>query len=112
MLDDNFKVYLIEVNTNPCLAQCSPLLTRLIPELLENTLQIALDPLFPPPDNFTQINTGEKEDLCPVNKYELIFDEQIDGAELKEAELKTYSSTPLERADHRYSKSHTKFLST
>jgi len=49
MMDDNFKVYLIEVNTNPCLELCSPLLRRLIPEMLDNSLRIAVDPIFPPP---------------------------------------------------------------
>ena len=49
MMDDNFKVYLIEVNTNPCLELCSPLLKRLIPEMIDNSLRIAVDPVFPPP---------------------------------------------------------------
>ena len=48
MLDDSFKVSLIEVNTNPCLELCCPLLERLIPAMLDNSLQIALDPLYPP----------------------------------------------------------------
>ena len=38
MLDENFKVYLIEVNTNPCLELACPLLARLIPSMLENSL--------------------------------------------------------------------------
>jgi D-alanine-D-alanine ligase-like ATP-grasp enzyme len=44
MLDDKFKVYLIEVNTNPDLqVKESPLLSRLIPSVLENTFQLAVD---------------------------------------------------------------------
>jgi tubulin monoglycylase TTLL3/8 len=53
MIDDDFKVYLIEVNTNPCLELSSPLLARLIPTMLENSLRIVCDPLFPPPENFS-----------------------------------------------------------
>jgi hypothetical protein len=49
MIDENFKVFLIECNTNPCLEICSPLLARIIPELLDNSLRIAVDPLFQPP---------------------------------------------------------------
>ena len=49
MIDENFKVYLIEANTNPCLEICCPLLARIIPELLDNSFRIALDPLFQPP---------------------------------------------------------------
>ncbi len=37
MLDEDFKVYLIEVNTNPALDLSSPLLARLIPSMLDNT---------------------------------------------------------------------------
>lgn len=31
MIDDKFKVWLIETNTNPCLECSGPLLTKLIP---------------------------------------------------------------------------------
>jgi tubulin polyglutamylase TTLL1 len=53
MIDEDFKVYLIEVNTNPCLELSSPLLARLIPTMVENSLRLAVDPLFPPPENFS-----------------------------------------------------------
>ena len=53
MIDDNFKVFLIEVNTNPCLELSSPLLARLIPSMLENAIRLAVDPVFPPPENFS-----------------------------------------------------------
>jgi D-alanine-D-alanine ligase-like ATP-grasp enzyme len=43
MVDDEFRPYLIEVNTNPCLELSSPLLARLIPNMLENALKIGLD---------------------------------------------------------------------
>ena len=49
MIDEMFKVWLIEANTNPCLETSSPLLNRLIPSLVENTFRIAVDPVFPPP---------------------------------------------------------------
>lgn len=83
MIDEAFKVYLIEVNTNPCLELSSPLLARLIPSMVENSLRLAVDPLFPPPEHFSQRKTVVNE-LCPENKFELIFDERIDGPELIE----------------------------
>jgi hypothetical protein len=52
MIDENLKIYLIEINTNPALTICCPLIARLIPAMIENALRIAIDPLFPPPDNF------------------------------------------------------------
>ena len=83
MLDEQFKVYLIEVNTNPCLELASPLLARLIPSMLENSLRLAVDPIFPPPENFSQRKQVVNE-LCPENKYDLVFNEKIDGPELRE----------------------------
>ena len=44
MVDESQKVWLIEVNTNPCLELASNYLTRLIPSLIENTVKIAIDP--------------------------------------------------------------------
>ena len=50
MLDQDFKIQLIEVNTNPCLETDSPLLARIIPEMLEATFKMVLDPIYPCPD--------------------------------------------------------------
>lgn len=68
MLDENFKLYLIEVNTNPALDTSSPVTSRLIPTMFDNLLKIVLDPLFEP-----------KEPLkATENKFELIFDELLE----------------------------------
>lgn len=34
MIDENFKVWLIEANTNPCLELSCPLLAKIIPSML------------------------------------------------------------------------------
>lgn len=34
MLDENSKLWLIEVNTNPCIEESSPLLVTLLPRML------------------------------------------------------------------------------
>jgi len=39
MIDENYKIWLIEVNTNPCLELSSPLLARLIPQMLDNAFK-------------------------------------------------------------------------
>jgi len=39
MIDLDFKVWLIEWNTNPCLELSSPLLMRLIPSMIENAFR-------------------------------------------------------------------------
>ena len=48
MFDDNFKPFLIEVNSNPSLEPSSNLLTKLFTQMLDNTFRIAIDPLCPP----------------------------------------------------------------
>lgn len=52
MIDDLFKIYLIEVNTNPCLELSSPLLAKMVPSMIDNAFRIAIDPIFPPPQGF------------------------------------------------------------
>jgi tubulin polyglutamylase TTLL1/tubulin monoglycylase TTLL3/8 len=39
MIDEEFNVLLIEVNTNPCFELSSNLLARIIPNMLENALR-------------------------------------------------------------------------
>lgn len=42
------QVWLIEVNSNPCLELSSPYLSRIVPCLLEHTMQLTVDVSFPP----------------------------------------------------------------
>lgn len=49
MIDQAMKLWLIEVNTNPCLAhECSRVLGKLIPKLLDNVFSIAVEPFMCP----------------------------------------------------------------
>lgn len=82
MIDDKFKVYLIECNTNPCLELSCPLLARIIPQMLDNAFRLAVDPLFPPPD-FNMAKKNTLNEILPINKFELVFDENIDGQGLR-----------------------------
>jgi hypothetical protein len=79
MIDADFRVYLIESNTNPCLELSCPLLARIIPAMLDNAFRLAVDPLFPPPD-FNMAKKNILHDILPINKFQLVFDEKIDGA--------------------------------
>ncbi|CAK61223.1 unnamed protein product (macronuclear) [Paramecium tetraurelia] len=47
MIDDDFKVWLIEINSNPCLEESSQLLQGLIPRMLDDAFSLTLDHLFP-----------------------------------------------------------------
>eukprot|EP00752_Nemacystus_decipiens_P011422 g10143.t1 len=50
MVDDDLRVWLIEVNSNPCLEFVCPLLQGMIVRVIEDTLSIALDSVFRPPE--------------------------------------------------------------
>lgn len=76
MIDRDFKPWLIEVNYNPCLEVNCPVLERIIPAMLENSLRLSLDPLFPPTSHFPASKRFYLSDNYLKNlKYELIFDE-------------------------------------
>lgn len=47
ILDEDFNVWLIEVNTNPCIEESSELLKVLLPRMIEDLLKITIDRLFP-----------------------------------------------------------------
>ena len=76
MIDEDFRVWLIEVNTNPCLALSSPYLARLIPTMLDNALRIALDPYFPEPAKKRQ---GEWTTQAFENRFEAVFSSLTDA---------------------------------
>ena len=46
MIDDELNIKLIEVNTNPSIEVCSPLLARILPNMLDSVFRLAIDPLF------------------------------------------------------------------
>ncbi|CAK58845.1 unnamed protein product (macronuclear) [Paramecium tetraurelia] len=46
MLDEQLKPWLIEINTNPCLEESSPLLKELIPKMIDDAFKIVIDPLI------------------------------------------------------------------
>jgi len=46
MVDSQFKVWLIEVNTNPAIDDCSPMLKAMIPRMLDDGFKLTLDKIF------------------------------------------------------------------
>lgn len=46
MLDVSLNVYLIEVNMNPCLELASPYLAQLLPDVIEDVIQVGGWPGF------------------------------------------------------------------
>ena len=72
MIDSDYKVWLIEINTNPCLELSCSYLSKIIPDMLENSFRIALDPMFPPPEAHKKFK-GWIKNYNLLNKYILIY---------------------------------------
>ena len=83
MLDEDFKVYLIEVNTNPCLETNGPLLGKLITDMVDSGFRIAIDPLYPPPDMKKRMNTQTS-----IIQWQLVFDEDTDAKMIEDMQAK------------------------
>ena len=88
MIDEDFKLYLIEVNVNPCLEIKSPVTSMIIPTMLDNTFRIAIDPMF----QLVNTNYGKKN-ICietPLMiKYELIYDSRMKDLERLDKHINT-----------------------
>lgn len=68
MVDAVGRLVLIEVNTQPALGRHGHVLTSMIPRMLEETLQKAVDPFFPPPpgaDTPEPLDRFERVDVPP-----------------------------------------------
>lgn len=56
MIDSSCNIWLIEINTNPCIEESSPLLQKLIPRMLsknsdrilDDAFRLTIDKIFPP----------------------------------------------------------------
>ena len=46
IFDEELNTILIEVNTNPCLEESNHLLKRILPRMIDDLLNITMDPLF------------------------------------------------------------------
>ena len=50
--------------------------------MLNNTFRIAVDPLFPPYEGFSMKKGSIGVEICPENRFDLVFDERVDGEAL------------------------------
>ena len=61
ILDEDFNIWLIEVNTNPCLEESSQMLKEYLPRLIEDMLKVTVDQIFPKHTKKKRIPVGAKE---------------------------------------------------
>ena len=76
MIDEDMRVYLIEVNTNPCLdtSPC-PLLHRLITQILDQTFKITVDPFLRGRDG--AYGQAQEMAISEIN-YEMVYSNSDD----------------------------------
>ena len=67
MIDEDFRTWLIEVNTNPYLGIPNDFIRNLLPKMINEMLYIALDQVYGPKKGMM----GEKDDFG----FELIYSE-------------------------------------
>lgn len=52
MIDEDFRTWLIEVNTNPYLGRPNKWAKEIVPAMVDEMLRIVLDPIYPPRDYY------------------------------------------------------------
>lgn len=76
MIDSNFQIFLIEVNTNPCLDIFSKITEKIIPNLIDNIFLLTIDPLFPP-QNTSNSRNNKFIEAFPELNFELIYETKV-----------------------------------
>jgi len=69
LIDEDFRVWLIEVNTNPYLGAPSQYTKQLVPDMMDELFQIVLDPIYTPTDEYYEKHKTQKK------VFELIYSE-------------------------------------
>ena len=73
MLDSDFNVFLIEINTNPGLEISSPWIQIVVPRMLDDALRLTVDKVFDPVYDFEKSYKGNYTE----EQKKLLFDSQI-----------------------------------
>ena len=68
IIDEDFRVWLLEVNTNPYLGTPNQYLKTLVPQMLNDMLKIGVDPILPP----QYIPDSQRN-----NDFELVYQEAV-----------------------------------
>jgi hypothetical protein len=78
MLDDKLQPFLIEANSNPCVAVDGIVLAKVIPAMLENAMRVAIDPVFPPPLSEFGKTRYPFSNCFETNRWVLVYDSYFD----------------------------------
>jgi hypothetical protein len=67
LIDEDFRLWIIEVNSNPYIGQPSDFMKQVVPEMIDETLTLTCDLLYPP-----RVQKERKE-----SKFEIIYSDGI-----------------------------------
>jgi hypothetical protein len=70
LVDEDFRVWLIEINTNPFLGTPNKEMVKLVPEMVDDMCKLVIDPIYKP------TSVPESEDPNSANGFELIYREE------------------------------------
>ena len=86
MIDEDFRIWLIEVNANPYLGAPTKHIEQLLPNMINDLFQIVVDPILPPK---TKIYSSMYN-----NKFELLFSERnINGKCIRLNKRRSYKKS-------------------
>ncbi len=96
MLDNDFNLFLIEINTNPGLEESSPWIKVIVPRMLDDALRMTIDQVFEPIYDFSSIidehyynyNDKDKEKEKEKNETNNKNEEKEKNSEQKNNETK------------------------
>jgi hypothetical protein len=77
MLDNDFNVYLIEINTNPGLEESSPWIKVIVPRMLDDALRLTVDQIFETKYDFN-LNYKDEEEINNLKIVENNLKNKID----------------------------------
>ena len=79
MMDKDFNLFLIEINTNPGLEESSPWIKLIVPRMLDDALRLTVDKLFETKYDFNIINKNKtKEEIINYKKLLNHYNKNID----------------------------------
>ena len=79
MMDKDFNLFLIEINTNPGLEESSPWIKLIVPRMLDDALRLTIDQIFETKYDFNMINKNKTKE--EINNYRTLlnnFNKNID----------------------------------
>ena len=67
MIDEDFRIWLIEVNTNPYIGIYNDKMQDLLPQMLNGFYKIVLDPIF------EKLTAKQEANICSGTCWELLY---------------------------------------